>query len=247
MKTLAKVLFLKAAVPRAVRLVPLTVRVATGTFAGLAYVNRSCGSSWAAKVVGTYEMELRAVLERIVRLPFTRFVDVGAAEGYYAVGLARRMPELQTVIAFEAEPAGRALLAHVASLNGEKRIDIRGTCDPAALDDAVGDGRGVLVICDVEGHEEELLDARVANGLRRAHILVETHDWVRPGMTAALAERFRPSHHVTRIDTSPRGLRDFPCGKVTRGLLPRRLLLRAMCEGRPAPMSWLWMTPRDDA
>jgi hypothetical protein len=53
--------------------------------------------------VGSYESELHETVEGIVAREPQVLVNVGAAEGYYAVGLARRLAELE-VIAYEADP-----------------------------------------------------------------------------------------------------------------------------------------------
>jgi hypothetical protein len=67
------------------------LEVTGGPFAGLRYVPRYV--SWSVdlipKLLGTYEQELHPVIERWLNAGFDTFVDVGSAEGYYAVGLAR--------------------------------------------------------------------------------------------------------------------------------------------------------------
>ncbi len=53
-----------------------------------------------------------------------------------------------------------------------------------------------VVICDIEGAEEELLDPEQAPGLTAADILVEVHEGVRPGLLDRLNRRFlgQPQH-----------------------------------------------------
>ncbi len=62
----------------------------SGPFAGMAYVARAVGSAVVPKLVGSYEQELHGVLADIAQTPYMVVVDVGCAEGYYAVGLAAR-------------------------------------------------------------------------------------------------------------------------------------------------------------
>ncbi len=92
-------------------------RVRQGPFAGLRYINRAVGSAFIPKLLGIYERELNACVEAACAVQFPLIVDVGAAEGYYAVGLARRNPEAR-VIAFEMEESGREALREMAALNG---------------------------------------------------------------------------------------------------------------------------------
>ncbi|MFO0810544.1 MAG: hypothetical protein U0746_18105 [Gemmataceae bacterium] len=242
--TFGKLLFWRLTVPGVVRLVPPGLRVAHGPFAGMHYVApRAFGSSLSAKLLGSYECELHPVVRDIQTMPFRRLIDVGAAEGYYAVGFAMTMPGLAEVVAFEDGPEGRSLLSRMAARNGQERIDVRGRCELADLSTVVADGRDTLVVCDTEGYEDVLLNPSAVEGLGRCHVLVETHDFLRPGVTDELCRRFSPSHHVTRILSRPRLPSDFPGRNWAARLAPSRLLLRAVGEGRPGPMTWLWMTP----
>ena len=65
-------------------------KVAAGPFAGMRYITRSCGSKLAPKVIGCYERELHPAIENAIRGDYQRIIDIGCAEGYYAVGLAWR-------------------------------------------------------------------------------------------------------------------------------------------------------------
>ncbi len=88
-----------------------------GPFAGMRYITDSVGSALVPKLLGIYERELNECIEQACTRQFPLIIDVGAAEGYYAVGLARRNPNAR-VIAFEMEEKGRATLRIMAELNG---------------------------------------------------------------------------------------------------------------------------------
>jgi hypothetical protein len=63
-------------------------RVRHGPFRGMRYeANRVAATQ---KLIGAYERELHPWLERVLAQRPTRFVDIGAADGYYAIGIARR-------------------------------------------------------------------------------------------------------------------------------------------------------------
>src|SRR3954471_21407829 len=74
-------------IPEAVssRIPKLTVL--NGPFAGLVYpsVDASLASLFA-KLLGSYEREIHPVVEKICTAEYTDIVNVGCAEGYYAVG-----------------------------------------------------------------------------------------------------------------------------------------------------------------
>ena len=60
--------------------------------------------------VGSFELELHPAVERIVAERPATVVNVGSAEGYYAVGLAMRLAGAR-VVGFELDPALRAAAA----------------------------------------------------------------------------------------------------------------------------------------
>jgi hypothetical protein len=108
-------------------------RVNAGPFAGMHYVDTSVGSCFIPKLLGTYERELASKVEWICRHQPELVVDIGAAEGYYAVGSALRVP-LARVVAFELDERGRTALRCMADLNGvADRLSVRGRCGPADL------------------------------------------------------------------------------------------------------------------
>ena len=171
-------------------------------------------------------------------------VDIGAAEGYYAIGLAMRIPAAR-VIAFELEQTGQAALRRMAELNGvADRLIVRGRCGPADLADALEDHRAAVSSATSKGHEEVLLDPGQVAGLRDAVVLVETHEFVRRGITDELCSRFASSHAIERIWQEPRSRAEFPWRTLGTMALPVSYLDWAVSEWRPERMSWLWMTPR---
>ena len=83
----------------------------------------------AAKLMGCYEQELHAEIEAFVQSDYRKVIVVGCAEGYYAVGLGRRIL-LARVIAFGAAVSeGQAICRENSQLNGlAERVLINGTC-----------------------------------------------------------------------------------------------------------------------
>ena len=213
-------------------------RVAHGPFAGMLYTVAASEGSRAPRLLGAYEASLHPVIETVISRAYPQVLDIGCAEGYYAVGLARRMPSSR-IHARDTNPAARALCAELARANGvEDRLRIAGEVGHADL--ALCDQAPTFVLCDVEGAEAELLDPARAPALARADLLVEVHEGMRPGLLSLLTDRFAPSHRITRID---RSLRPdlLPDWAETLSDLDRLLLL---WEWRATPTPWLWMESR---
>src|SRR3982751_3241860 len=60
-----------------------------GPFAGLRYPADAVQSRHSVPMLlGSYERELHAIVDSVLLDSYNRVVDVGCAEGYYAVGLA---------------------------------------------------------------------------------------------------------------------------------------------------------------
>lgn len=197
-------------------------------------------------LIGSQELELREIVERIVARKYEKIVNVGAADGYYAVGLARRMPGTE-VVAFEALPNLHPVISKSASENGvAAQIRVEGPCDKNELGPELGSAKGhTLVFMDIEGGEMDLLDPQALPALRETDIFVETHDSYVPGGTRTLIERFGQTHTVERLQARPRVLSDFPKGFMPA--LPRlfpRLIVDLMDERRTGQQEWLFLTSR---
>ena len=220
-------------------------RVYSGSFAGVRYAADSVGSAYIPKLLGIYEQELSAEVESICRRKPRLIVDIGAAEGYYAVGLAVCNPQAK-VIAFEMDPKGRAALQDMSRLNQVvNRVEVRGKCEPSDLAAALENVTDPVVICDVEGYEEKLLDPRSVPALAKAAILVELHDFIIPGITEELKQRFEATHRIKHIWQQPRSRSQFPWHTFGTRLLPKSYLDWSVSEWRPVQMAWLWMEPND--
>lgn len=241
-RRLLKHLYWKCCFPRQIRLLPPRLSVASGPFTGMVYAGSACGSILSPKIVGTYECELHALMEWVKDQPFDRIVDIGAAEGYYAVGLARFVKCHPDVVAFEMQPNARALMAEMARMN-QADLRIEAECTPHQLAQVLPAAGNCLIVCDVEGYEEELLDPGQIPNLLRASILVEVHELARPGVTGLLKRRFQATHRIDFIPSRGRTWEDFPQKSGVSRLLPRSLALRAMDEARGCQMGWLWMLP----
>ncbi len=220
------------------------MRIMAGPFRGMKYVDEACGSSLHPKLLGTYERELFPIVESFRAAPLDLVIDIGAAEGYYAVGLLHA-GIARKVIAYEAEESGQRLLRKMATANGvENRLTIKGRCAPADLQrefEALGEGRA-LIVMDVEGAESALLDPDLAPGLRRTPVLVELHELCAPGILETIRERFTPSHRITRIDPEPRRMEENLCGSGLVRLFPEHIRAFPLFE-RGVMTPWFWMEP----
>lgn len=218
---------------------PIVVRC--GPFRGLQYFDETVWGSITPKWIGSYEAELHPIIGEISRRSHSTIIDVGCAEGYYAVGLARIVPSAR-IIAFDTDFISRQQARRLAKLNGlEDRVKVGSFCAHQDLD-ALSKGL-TLVVCDIEGFESHLLNPCCAKSLYRSDILVEVHEGSEsPAATEQLLlTRFAKSHRIERIAATNRSswiednLSSFPKS------MGRETLERATEENRAAGRVWLWM------
>ncbi|MDQ1637039.1 MAG: hypothetical protein QOF62_378 [Pyrinomonadaceae bacterium] len=219
------------------------LRVRTGPFKGLKYIDHSLASVYVPKLLGIYERELHPVIETASLLHIDHVIDIGAAEGYYAVGMARRFKSA-AITAFETDPSGQRAIKELARRNDvESRVNILGKCELQDLEQALAIGDKHLIVCDVEGYEETLLDIDRLPKLRDAFILVELHDFVNRGLSDVIRGRFSETHGIAEIWQETRSVRDFPFQSLHTRLLPNVYIENELNEYRPERMSWFWMQP----
>jgi hypothetical protein len=200
-------------------------------------------------LLGTWEVELQGLIEGIEPRGYATIINIGAADGYYAIGLARRVLGAK-VIAFEANPDFHPVLRSSASANGvADRVVIRGLCTPEDLRQTLKAADGpILVVADIEGAEMDLIDPDALAELRDADILVETHDQFVPNCTDLLVSRLSASHHVERFSSRPRTRDDFPANRLPwlARLMPQTTV-ELMNERRQGPQHWLFLQGRRHA
>jgi hypothetical protein len=215
-------------------------QVQAGPFKGMKYPRAAIGSSFPPKLLGTYEKELWPVVEAIVARDYARVVDIGAGEGYYAVGLTLRLPRAH-LIAFEAREDTRELLCQTIEMNGiVNRSEVHGVCGIPTLRKALIPMEHTLVVCDVEGAERALLTPDEIPALLAGDILVELHEFAEKGVSWELLNRFTKTHYIMTIASRRRSSDDWTIN-LDMAYADK---LHCMEENRPGVMEWYWMTAK---
>ena len=215
--------------------------VDSGPFARMTILDQA---SWgktgdlAPKLLGCYEQELHTAIEDFIALQPSCVINIGCAEGYYAVGLARRLPGSRVAAVDLDEVALAACDANAAANNVAERVT---TMLPDGLDASWTHAEGALFVVDVEGAEVEILDPTRMPALRSAMVIVECHDFAREHTTAELRRRFADTHHIDDISQSGRDPGRFP---VLRDQ-PESVRWAAVNEHRRCIGNWLVMTPNN--
>ncbi len=213
-----------------------------GPFAGTVLSERAAwgDGDMLPKLIGCYETELHGILGSIAERDPDLVVNVGAAEGYYAVGLARLLPNA-FVHAFDSTAASHDICRESARLNGvEARLSVAGECSTALLQTLLIRGRRPFLLCDCEGCERELIDPRKVPALASTTLLLECHDFIDASITQTLVDRLSPTHELTGIREGARDPNAVPFLQRLNSL--DRWI--AVCEYRPCMMHWMLATPK---
>lgn len=154
--------------------------VAYGPFKGLKFVNNS---HWGAAdkgtmILGLYEQEL---LDELKNIPdeLDVFIDLGAADGYYGVGVLINH-RFKKSYCYEIMEHGREVIRETASVNNvPDKVVIRGEatktfCHEIPEHDL---NRSVLFV-DIEGGEFDLFDVDLFDKFKKSVIFVELHDFI---------------------------------------------------------------------
>jgi hypothetical protein len=218
--------------------------VQRGPFAGMRFpafaVGR--GEMLVPQLLGAYEEELQPVFEELASEPIDRIVDIGASDGYYAVGMALGWPQA-AVTAYEMNPFPARVCQALATANGVRdRIDLRGECTVSELFALRPCGR-IFVLCDCEGAEAELMDPDTVPWLSSATLIVELHEFASPGVKELISSRFESTHRVQLLDSRRRYAGDYRAlAEVPRVNYVDREL--GVNEFRPVRISWAVLRPR---
>ncbi|MFZ0867804.1 MAG: hypothetical protein WAN06_14225 [Candidatus Sulfotelmatobacter sp.] len=191
-------------------------------------------------LLGSYEEELHGEIERQInrlkKLAAPKIVVVGAAEGYYAIGLKCRIPQA-TVFVVEPDEVALEICGRAATLNGVSVV-------VAPLNVAMESPD--LIVMDCEGNEIHYCDLAQWPQLRGTYLIVEAHNFL-PSDTQPeqktddiLVERFRSTHWITMLVEGPRN----PNKHQLLVHMTSDYRWLALSEGRPCLMGWLVMEPK---
>jgi SAM-dependent methyltransferase len=212
-------------------------QVLSGPFAGMAMLPEV---SWgdgdlAPKLLGCYEAELHPALSKAISRQPKSIVNVGCAEGYYAIGMARALPQSK-VFAFDINETAQAICGRAAAANQvAARSQVGGACTPDTLREVIAKDDRTLLFVDCEGGELQLLDPEQVPGIQSCDVIVECHDFLNPSITPTLQKRFAATHDVEIVSEGPRDPNQFPA--LQRWQSTDRWL--AINENRPMTMNWL--------
>jgi hypothetical protein len=218
--------------------------VSHGPFQGMKYPSlSSVGSALYPKLMGCYEKELHGVIYSLLLKNYTEIIDIGCAEGYYAIGLGLKLVNAK-VYAYDTDETARNLCYQMAKLNSiENRMVIKETCTAGELGKFKFSGKA-LIICDCEGYERYLFNEANIKNLTNCDLLIETHDFIDLNISENMVNLFNKTHNIQIV----KSIDDIEKAKTYAYEETNSLSLNEKItiyrEWRPAIMEWLICTPK---
>ncbi len=212
--------------------------VQNGVFKGLRLALPVHAGNALPMIIGSYEAELHPYIAAAVKRGYAHIVNIGCGDGYYLVGMARQMPESR-FFGYDINPAAQAGCRTTAANNNvADQVNIGGLF--AGEDFAAHPAGQTLIICDIEGGEDALLDPTRYPALKGHDLIVEVHEMCSPGVTQRLRQRFAASHDIMLVDHAPKR------AVLTPALHNLAEIDQFLCtfEGRDGPTPWLVLTAK---
>lgn len=215
--------------------------VVRGPFVGLRLPEMGAWSDYdlLSKIVGSYEAEIFPALEREIGRSPNAIINIGASEGYYAIGLKRLLPN-SLVYTFDIDHNSFSVLDGTAKMNGVEVVRLASFdyANPLAGLPELETIRPLFVM-DCEGYENNVVNMPYSVSANSSFI-IELHDLFVPGTKDRLLKYFEGSHVVEIIDQRQRQLADYPELDEVRGPIASVVV----DEFRGAAMQWLYAVPK---
>jgi len=194
------------------------------------------------KLLGVYEEHIVDQLRHFYSTSNVPFVDIGAADGYFAVGVAQ-LNWVEKVFAFEISPIARSTLKENAVRNNcAHKIDIGSEATLDKMAGIIETHPCVFVLVDIEGAEYELFNDKLLDLLKHCTIIIELHPrkiddgWSKQTKLLEDAAKFFKAEILIRETYNPNMFKE-----LSEFSDDDRLM--AFSEGRKANAQWLLLRP----
>jgi precorrin-6B methylase 2 len=207
----------------------------SGPFSEIVLGEGSTEGCFIPKILGTYEQPLHATLLEFSKSTYNKIINIGCAEGYYAIGLCKIFPNCE-VHAFDIDEKAVEECSRLALLNNvQHRVELKNEFTPDTFK-KFSAGRTFYFI-DIEGAESNLINSEVLPFLKNADLIIECHSEASFGTSTKLSGILGVTHHVKVIkDNGSRRLENLPSWFYSLAHLDQLL---CAWEWRSEPTPWV--------
>ncbi len=216
------------------------LKILSGPFKGMQYIRKSSGSTLFPKLIGSYEESIQNIIQKSILNNYEKIIDIGCAEGYYAVGFAYKCPNSK-IIACDLDKQAIDNLKELIEINNVSNVEIRQEgFGFESLNKILEKAEKTLLICDIEGNEIDLLDLENVPNLRNVDMIIESHDCFISGLSEVLINRFYNTHVIEVIINYDFLLNNYPILEQ----LSDKIAKYMTNEQRPPQMKYLYLKSR---
>jgi hypothetical protein len=217
-----------------------------GPFTGLKLTSNTWwgGNDLGSMCFGLYEKELLDFLNSKYIENRDIFIDIGAADGYYAIGLLLSK-RVKSALCFELTRHGRDTINLNWNLNDRPgAIEIKGDVFTDFKNSVSNiDFKKTTVLIDIEGAEFSFLNNEILKILQNAVVAIEIHNWI-PNFIDLYSEFLKNASGFFDIEILTRHERETLIFDELLSLTDdNRLLLTS--ESRPCVMRFLVLKPKN--
>ncbi|MDA8536875.1 hypothetical protein N9L23_05930 [Alphaproteobacteria bacterium] len=221
-------------------------KVYSGEYLGM---ELSDNKSWnksdlASLLLGCYELHIQKTLVKLCGGNKV-FIDIGAADGFHAIGLARRGAVTKS-ICFEISRYGQKIIAENAVRNNvAQMVEINGIATEDKVIEvlkALPKNDTAVMLIDIEGGEYELVNNKLLGALRNHHLVIELHEFYSDQRRKSKLLIENLSKHFEIEILGPEALNPNDYSILDNMDDDKKWM--ALSEGRPSKMRWIVATPK---
>lgn len=199
------------------------------------------------KIIGLYEFEVQNKLLYLVsNFTIENFVNIGAAEGYHAIGIAKKT-KIQNFVLYEIDKKGQEILKENIFKNKlKKNIKIENEANLNSICELNKelDFSKTLFLIDIEGSELELFNDEILRLLKNSFLIIENHKFLlseeKQNKYQELINKLNDNFKVEIVRNNGRNVSEI---KEISNLSENELMMIST-ESRPKMMEWFVLTPK---
>jgi len=199
------------------------------------------------KIIGLYEFEVQnKLIDLVSNFKIENFVNIGAAEGYHAIGIAKKT-RIQNFVLYEIDKKGQEILKENILKNElKKNIKIENKANLNSIYELNKklDFSKTLFLIDIEGYELELFNDEILGLLKNSFLIIENHRFLlsktKQIKYQELVNKFDDSFNVELVSNTGRNISQI---NEIRNFSENELMMISS-ESRPKMMEWFVLTPK---
>ena len=201
------------------------------------------------KIIGLYEFEVQnKLLDLVNNFKIENFVNIGAAEGYHAIGIAKKT-NVQNFVLYEIDKKGQEILKdNILNNELKKNIEIENEANLNSIYELNKkfDFSKTLFLVDIEGSELNLFNDEILGLLKNSFLIIENHKFLlseaKQNKYQELINKLNDNFSMEIIRNTGRNVSQI--NEISN--LSENELMMISSESRPKMMEWFVLTPKSN-